>query len=104
MCTRSGFVIAVTTIDSIGLGALQPGRGFALYPIKYKASPFSTGMVLLTQQAAPLQAVVFRPIKGEVLDAVVTQVNKIGIFTQIGPLSCFVSKHVCSKKDLTKML
>lgn len=36
----------------------------------------------------------FRPIKGEVLDAVVTQVNKIGIFTQIGPLSCFVSKHV----------
>lgn len=35
---RSGFVIAVTTIDSIGLGALQPGRGFALYPIKYKVS------------------------------------------------------------------
>ena len=33
---RSGFVIAVTTIDSIGLGSLQPGRGFALYPIKYK--------------------------------------------------------------------
>lgn len=74
-CTgKNGFVIAVTTIDSIGLGALQPGRGFALYPIKYKA-------------------VVFRPIKGEVLDATVVQVNKIGVFTQIGPLSCFISKH-----------
>ncbi len=36
---RSGFVVAVTTIDNIGLGSLQPGRGFALYPIKYKVSP-----------------------------------------------------------------
>ena len=33
---RYGFVIAVTTIDNIGFGALQPGRGFALYPVKYK--------------------------------------------------------------------
>ena len=33
---RYGFVIAVTTIDNIGLGALQSGRGFALYPVKYK--------------------------------------------------------------------
>ena len=36
----------------------------------------------------------FRPFKGEVLDAIVTKVNKVGMFTQIGPLSCFVSKHV----------
>ena len=34
--SRYGFVIAVTTIDNIGLGALQQGRGFALYPVKYK--------------------------------------------------------------------
>ena len=33
---RHGFVIAVTTIDNIGHGVLQPGRGFALYPVKYK--------------------------------------------------------------------
>ena len=33
---RHGFVIAVTTIDNIGLGTLQPGRGFSLYPVKYK--------------------------------------------------------------------
>lgn len=87
-------MIAVTTIDSIGLGALQPGRGFALYPIKYKVRaplprphrPQLSGILT--------QAVVFRPIKGEVLDAMVMQVNKIGVFTQIGPLSCFISKHV----------
>ena len=42
----------------------------------------------------------FRPFKGEVLDAIVTQVNKVGLFTQIGPLSCFVSRHVshCAKR------
>lgn len=60
MCVpfRYGFVIAVTTIDNIGAGVIQPGRGFVLYPVKYKA-------------------IVFRPFKGEVVDAVVTQVNKV---------------------------
>lgn len=55
---RYGFVIAVTTIDSIGSGLILPGQGFVVYPVKYKA-------------------IVFRPFKGEVLDAVVTQVNKV---------------------------
>lgn len=58
-CTgKYGFVIAVTTIDNIGSGIIQPGQGFVVYPVKYKA-------------------IVFRPFKGEVLDAVVTQVNKV---------------------------
>jgi len=74
-CTgKYGFVIAVTTIDNIGAGMILPSRGFVNYPVKYKA-------------------IVFRPFKGEVLDAVVTQVNKVGLFTEIGPLSCFISKH-----------
>jgi DNA-directed RNA polymerase II subunit RPB7 len=100
---RYGFVIAVTTIDNIGAGIIQPGQGFVVYPVKYKA-------------------IVFRPFKGQVLDAVVTQVNKVkfdlqsiffkltiinvitssielssskvGLFTEIGPLSCFISRHV----------
>uniref|UniRef100_A0A4X1VG15 DNA-directed RNA polymerase subunit n=1 Tax=Sus scrofa TaxID=9823 RepID=A0A4X1VG15_PIG len=60
-CTgKYGFVIAVTTIDNIGAGVIQPGRGFVLYPVKYKA-------------------IVFRPFKGEVVDAVVTQVNKVSL-------------------------
>lgn len=67
-------MIAVTTIDNIGAGLIQPGQGFVVYPVKYKA-------------------IVFRPFKGEVLDAVVTQVNKVGLFTEIGPLSCFISRH-----------
>ena len=32
------------------------------------------------------KAVVFRPFKGEVLDAVVTTVNKMGFFAEVGPL------------------
>lgn len=71
---KYGFIIAVTAIDSIGAGHLLPGRGFAKFPVKYKA-------------------VVFRPFKGEVLEGVVTQVNKVGIFVEIGPLKCFVSKQ-----------
>lgn len=59
---RYGFVISVTLIDNIGAGIIQPSRGFVVYPVKYKA-------------------IVFRPFKGEVLDAVVTQVNKVHIAT-----------------------
>jgi len=51
--------------------------GFVVYPVKYTA-------------------IVFRPFKGEVVDAVVTQVNKVGMFAEIGPLSCFISHHVRS--------
>ena len=39
-------------------------------------------------------AIVFRPFKGEVFDAVVTQVNKLGFFAQVGPLQVFISKHL----------
>lgn len=33
------------------------------------------------------------------MDAVVNQVNKVGIFCDIGPLSCFISKH-CIPPDM----
>ena len=72
---KYGYVIAVTTIDNIGAGIIQPGQGFVVYPIKYKA-------------------IVFRPFKEEILDAVVNQVNKVGIFADIGPTTCFISGHV----------
>lgn len=61
--SRYGFVIAVTSIDNIGAGLIQPGQGFVVYPVKYKA-------------------IVFRPFKGEVLDAIVTQVNKVTNLTK----------------------
>lgn len=73
-CFRYGFVIAVTTIDSIGAGLILPGQGYVVYPVKYKA-------------------IVFRPFKGEVLDAVVRQVNKVifskNSFSQLNKYFCF---------------
>ena len=39
-------------------------------------------------------AIVFRPFKGEVFDAEVKTVNKLGVFAQVGPLQVFISKHL----------
>ena len=40
-----------------------------------------------------LKAIVFRPFKGEVVDGVVTQVNKVGLMVDVGPMACFISRH-----------
>lgn len=55
---RHGFVVAVTGIENIGKGIIRDGTGFVTFPVKY-------------------QCVVFRPFKGEILEAVVTMVNKV---------------------------
>jgi DNA-directed RNA polymerase II subunit RPB7 len=74
-CTgRYGFVITVTGLESVSEGVVQDGTGMVGFKIVYKA-------------------VVFRPFKNEVLDAVVTQVNKHGFMAAAGPLQIFVSHH-----------
>jgi DNA-directed RNA polymerase II subunit RPB7 len=65
----------VTEVLDIGKGKIREGAGLVTFPIRY-------------------MAVVFRPFKGEVLDAVVTTVNKMGFFAEVGPLQVFVSKHL----------
>jgi DNA-directed RNA polymerase II subunit RPB7 len=58
-CTgRYGYIITVTEIVYIGKGKINESNGHSTFPIKYKA-------------------IVFRPFKNEVLDAVVTTVNKV---------------------------
>lgn len=75
-CTgRYGFVICVTEVIETGKGKIREGAGLVTFPMRYTA-------------------IVFRPFKGEVLDAVVTKVNKLGFFAQAGPLQVFVSKHL----------
>lgn len=74
-CTgKYGFVIAITSIDDIGDGLIESSTGFATYHLKFKA-------------------IVFRPFKNEVLDGIVEQVNKVGIFIRSGPLNSFISRH-----------
>jgi DNA-directed RNA polymerase II subunit RPB7 len=55
-CESIGVAVIFALIGLLLSGIIQPGQGFVVYPVKYKA-------------------IVFRPFKGEVLDAVVTQVN-----------------------------
>jgi len=49
----------VTDIGSIGKGKIREGTGSAVFHVQYTC-------------------LVFRPFKGEVLDAVVSSVNKVG--------------------------
>ncbi len=39
-------------------------------------------------------AILFRPFKNEVVDAVVSTVNKMGIFADVGPLQVFISSQL----------
>ncbi|KAF5939556.1 hypothetical protein HYC85_023815 [Camellia sinensis] len=57
-CGRHGFVVVITGIENVGKGLIRDGTGFVTFPVKY-------------------QCVVFRPFKGEILEAVVTMVNKV---------------------------
>ncbi|KAI3727620.1 hypothetical protein L6452_16238 [Arctium lappa] len=72
---RHGFVVAITGIENVGKGLIRDGTGFVTFPVKY-------------------QCVVFRPFKGEILEAVVTMVNKMGFFAEAGPVQIFVSNHL----------
>lgn len=58
-CTGAlGYIIAVVSILDIGKGLVLPGSGQAEFITRYRA-------------------IVFKPFKGEVLDSVVTNVNKV---------------------------
>eukprot|EP00898_Chlorokybus_atmophyticus_P005418 jgi/Chlat1/5878/Chrsp4S06389 len=72
---KKGFVVAVTEVTNPGAGELKDSSGYASFKMKYRA-------------------IVFRPFKGEVLDCIVTQVNKMGFFAEAGPLQVFVSNHL----------
>lgn len=43
-------------------------------------------------------AIVLRPFKNEVFEGTVKQVTKVGIFIDIGPLTCFVSHNSLPKQ------
>lgn len=72
---RFGYIITVLSLKQISHGSIIDGVGSAEFTIKY-------------------QAILFKPFKGEVLDAVVTTVNKMGFFAEVGPLNIFVSNHL----------
>merc|ERR1719159_1646975 len=68
-----GLVIAVGGHQVMDKGKLQEGTGLVLVPVKYRA-------------------VFVQLFKNEVIDAVVSEVNKLGFFADIGTIKVFVSK------------
>ncbi|KAL2553315.1 DNA-directed RNA polymerase II subunit RPB7 [Forsythia ovata] len=56
-CGRHGFIVAITGIESVGKRLIRDGTGYVTFPVKY-------------------QCVVFRLFKGEIVEAVVSMVNK----------------------------
>ncbi|GMH40462.1 hypothetical protein BSKO_08366 [Bryopsis sp. KO-2023] len=77
-----GYVVCITGLKEIGEGLIRPdGTGFATFTVKY-------------------DCVLFRPFRGEVLDATVQQVITGGFIAEAGPLEIFVSIH-CIPDDYT---
>ncbi|RKP22493.1 hypothetical protein SYNPS1DRAFT_33589 [Syncephalis pseudoplumigaleata] len=72
---RYGYVVAVLHLSKMSRGRVLPNIGLADLHARYTA-------------------VVFKPFKGEVVDGIVTTVNKMGFFADVGPLQVFVSTHL----------
>lgn len=71
---RLGYIVAVVSMHDEILRGLVVG-GQAEFIVKYTA-------------------IVYKPFKNEVVDGVVASVNKMGIFADVGPLTCFISTHL----------
>ncbi|ETS86778.1 hypothetical protein LQW54_010356 [Pestalotiopsis sp. IQ-011] len=74
-CTGSYYIITIMDTFDISEGRILPGSGLAEFTVRYKA-------------------VVWRPFKGETIDAIVVSVNQHGFFAEAGPLRIFVSSHL----------
>ncbi|OMJ10345.1 DNA-directed RNA polymerase II subunit rpb7, partial [Smittium culicis] len=68
-------VLTVLALVEIGVGTILPGNGSAEFKVKYSA-------------------IVYKPYKGQVVDGVVNNVNKLGFFADVGPLQVYVSQHL----------
>ncbi|KXX75232.1 DNA-directed RNA polymerase II subunit rpb7 [Madurella mycetomatis] len=74
-CAGDYYIIAIMDTFDVSEGRILPGSGLAEFTVGYRA-------------------VVWRPFKGEVVDAIVDTVNQHGFFAKAGPLSLFVSSHL----------
>lgn len=73
-CTSEyGYIITVLSILDISEGVIQHS-GETVFEVKYKA-------------------LVLKVNKGDVVDAIVSETNKMGIFATVGPLTIFISNY-----------
>lgn len=72
-CTPSGYIISVLRAESMSEGRILLS-GHISFQVEY-------------------QALVLKPINGEVVDAPIVSCTKMGYFASIGPLSIFISNY-----------
>jgi len=72
---KIGFVVHIVKIEDVSAGRIEDSTGQATYKIKFTA-------------------IVFRPFRNEVMDAVVSASLNYGFFCRAGPLNIFVSRHL----------
>lgn len=82
-CTSSGYIISVLTIDRIGEGKILLS-GHISFEIEY-------------------QAIVLKPINGEIVDAPIVSSTKMGYFASVGPLSIFISNYQIPHNTLEEL-
>lgn len=91
-----GYIICVLDDNELRIppGKILPGQGSAEFGVRYRAivwKPFKVGtqkrISRREDQSVDLS-------QNEVVDAIVSIVNKMGFFADAGPLSVFVSTHV----------
>lgn len=72
-CSAAGYVISVLRIITVSAGRIRL-NGHTSFQISY-------------------EAIVLKPRVGEIVDAPIASISKLGIFASIGPFSIFISNY-----------
>jgi DNA-directed RNA polymerase II subunit RPB7 len=83
-------------------GTCTPQHGYLLALLGTTASTTSAGVVQSGSGAVRFdlrcRALVCKPVKGQVVDAAVTSVSKVGVFCAAGPVTVFVSSKLLPRE------
>lgn len=85
---RFGYVVAIVAVDSVSKGVVRDSSGGLL------ATQHSLALAGTATFAVRFRAIIYRPFRGEVVDAVIRTANKMGLFGEVGPVQVFVSSHL----------
>ena len=70
-----GYIVTIVEFNQQGKGIVENESGNVNFKVNYKA-------------------IVYKPFKDEILDAIPVYINEHGFFCRVGPLQIFVSQHM----------
>jgi DNA-directed RNA polymerase II subunit RPB7 len=82
-CTASGYIISVLQIERVSEGKILVS-GQISFEIQY-------------------QALILKPVTGEIIDAKIESISTLGYFATVGPLSIFISNYQIPPKTQDKL-